>query len=111
MRILVIYDSSYGSTRIIAENVARHLGAKIKLVSECAPSDLKAVDLLVIGCPIIGWMPSEKMRAFLAQLKSEQVKHLKVATFDTRVKLFIHGDAMGKIARIFSKLGASLLVD
>jgi len=111
MRTLVIYDSNHGSTKIIAENIAERLDAKAKFVSNCLPGDLKALDLLIIGSPIIGWRPSEKMSAFLGQLKADDVKHLKVATFDTRVKLFIHGDAMEKIARIFSNLGASTIVE
>lgn len=109
MNSIVIYDSNYGNTKIIAGAIAKELSAKAVPVSAAKPDELKNYDLVVFGSPIIGWKPSEKMGGFLASLKSGQLENIKAATFDTRVKLFIHGDAAGKIAGALKKAGAHII--
>jgi len=55
-------------------------------VSDFNLKELEGIDLLVVGSPIIAWKPSEKMGEFLAGLSNSQLKDIKVAVFDTRVK-------------------------
>ena len=106
MKSIVIFDSNFGSTKKIADEIAKTLGAKSISVSDVTDSGLNNINLLVIGCPIIGWMPTQKMQTFLSKLNHETISGVKFATFDTRVKLFIHGDAMKKIANKLTSLGA-----
>jgi flavodoxin len=111
MKALVVIDSVYGNTRKIAETVATALGkgARVVSVNDIKEKDLAGLDLLVVGSPILGWNPSEKTKAFLNSLKPGQLRGVKVAVFDTRIRLFIHGDATKKIAAVLQKAGGSLV--
>ena len=54
MPALVVYESMFGNTRIIAEAIARGIGSEETLVlavSEVVPETLQGVDLLVVGGP------------------------------------------------------------
>ena len=113
MKFLVIFDSTYGNTKTIAETIAAQLGKGTILVTAASfkPADLQGVTHVVVGSPIIGWKPAERMGLFLAQLKEGQLKGVQAAAFDTRVKLFIHGDAAGKIGAALQRVGASLFAE
>lgn len=110
MKALVVYDTTFGNTQIIAETIAGELGADARAVavSEVTPAELQGLELLVVGSPIIGWKPSEKMGAFLLSLRRGQLQGVKAATFDTRVKLFFHGDAAKKIAKALKNASADI---
>lgn len=111
MKSLVIYDSNYGNTQKVAETIAAELGAKAVNIAGVKPAELSELDLLVVGTPIIGWKPTVKMETFLAGLTDKQLAGVKATSFDTRVKLFIHGDAMGKVADSLRELGATIATD
>lgn len=110
MKSLVIFDSNFGNTKAIAEAIAKSLKTTAKSVSDTKPGDLTDLDLIVVGSPINGWRPSEKMGAFLSGLEPGQLDGKLVAAFDTRVKLFIHGDAMTQIEKALVNLGAKPIV-
>jgi flavodoxin len=113
MKSLVIYDSVHGNTKTIAETVAKELGdgSRVVLVSDFNLEDLKEVKLLVVGSPIIAWQPTTKMNTFLAGFKKNQLDGFKAAAFDTRITLFIHGDAAGKIAVELARAGAVVVTE
>jgi len=111
MKTLVIFDSNFGNTKIIAETIAKELPAKAIAVSEFDTKELEGIDLFVVGSPINAWRPSEKMITFLAGLVKGQLKGVKAAAFDTRVKIFIHGDAAKKIANYLKGAGAEIIVE
>lgn len=112
MKSLVIYYSQFGNTQVIAERIARHLGEDSKAISidNFDMSYLTGVKLLIVGSPIRGWMPAEKIQTFLNSLKSGELKGVKAASFDTRVKLFIHGDAALKISKKLEEAGAEIVI-
>jgi flavodoxin len=112
MKTLVIYDSNYGNTKIIAEEIAKGLGENTQCISvvDCTEHTLEGVELLVVGSPINGWRPSPRMNEYLLKLKPHQLDNVKAAAFDTRVKVFYHGDAVKKIASHLKKAGASIIV-
>lgn len=111
MNTLVIYDSNFGNTKIIAESIAKGIGEGTKVipVSDYKDGDLNVVDLLVLGSPILAWRPSEKTNKFLSALK--ELNGLKFTTFDTRIKIFIHGDAANKMAKVLKSLGGNMITD
>lgn len=113
MKALVIYDSVYGNTKKVAEAVAAELGKGVKAVSvvDFKDKDLTGLDLLVVGSPIIGWRPTEKMKALLAGLKAGQLKGVRATAFDTRMRIFIHGDAAKKIAAALKLAGAEIVAE
>ena len=109
MKALVIYDSVFGNTQKVADIIAKELKAKVLLVSDAPLDELDGFDLIVVGSPINGWRPTEKIIAFLANLGSGRLKNVKAAAFDTRVRLFIHGDAAAKISQGLEKAGARIV--
>lgn len=111
MKSLVLFDSHHGNTRKIAESVAEILGTRAVAVADVRPEDLSGLGLLVVGSPILGWKPSERTQAFLGSLGQNRLKGVKAAAFDTRVKLFIHGDAAGKIAKSLAAAGAEIIAE
>lgn len=110
MKSLVIYDSNYGNTQKVAEAIAAELGSKVANISLISPNELTKLDLLIVGTPIIGWKPTVNMQEFLSGLKSGQLTGVKATAFDTRVKLFIHGDAMNKVVDYLNNAGADIFV-
>ena len=113
MKALVVYDSVYGNTKLVAEEVASELGKGVRALSvaEVKEKDLAGLDLLVVGCPntILGWMPSEKTSAFLSNIKPGQLKGMKVAAFDTHVRILHFHNAGRKIAAALQSAGGSLV--
>lgn len=111
MKTLVVFDSNFGNTKLIAEKIAERFGegAKSVFVNDFKDSDLAGAELLVLGSPIIGWKPSENMGKFLAKLEGARLKGIKAAAFDTRIKLFVHGDAAGKISKMLESARAEIV--
>jgi len=111
MKSMVVYDSNFGNTKMVAEVIALELNTRAILVSNFDNKLLKNIDLLVAGSPIIGWKPSERMGKFLNSLKPGQLKGIKAISFDTRVNLFIHGDATKKISKKMEEAGAKIIAE
>lgn len=113
MKTIVIYDSVFGNTKQIAESIASHLGenTKIQSIDQLSVEDWQDSELLIIGSPINGWRPTEKIKKWLSSLSNQSLMGKKVASFDTRVKLFIHGDAANQISKELQKAGAKTIVD
>lgn len=111
MKSIVIYDSNCGNTQKVAEAIADELGTRAANISSIIPGELAGLDFLVVGTPIIGWRPTVGMQEFLSKLQSGYLNGIKATTFDTRVKLFIHGDAMGKVAKSLKFAGADIFTN
>jgi len=111
MKAIVLFDSGFGNTKQIAEAISKELGvgSKAVKVSDFNIAELSEIELFVVGSPIIGWKPSEKMGVFLSELKEYVLKGKKAASFDTRVRLFIHGDAASKISQALMNAGAEII--
>lgn len=106
---LVIYDSAFGNTKLIAEAIAKKIGADILKVSEIKVRDINKYDNIVVGSPIQGWRPLPPITEFIASLKPDTLKGKRVIAFDTRINIFIHGDAVKKIAKGLEGAGAQVL--
>ncbi len=127
LKALVLYESFFGNTRIIAESIAKGLERKAEVVSKniksCTPEELRSVHLLVIGCATRGFRPSPETHEFLTSLSREDVKHLAVASFDTRIDLHtiesailrwivdLGGYAAKPIAKKLEQKGARLIAE
>ncbi|MEW1805137.1 flavodoxin domain-containing protein [Pseudarthrobacter sp. NPDC080039] len=111
MKAVILYDTAYGNTRTIAEAVAANLGrsAAAVPVDDFDAAALHPGDLLVVGSPINGWKPTARISETLAGLARHGLSGVKAAAFDTRVKLFIHGDAAKKMTRALADAGASIV--
>jgi flavodoxin len=113
MKALVVYDSNFGNTKLIAEEVAENLGNDVRTLSvrEFTPKDMVGVELLVLGSPINGWNATATTMKVLDRFKEHDFDGVKFSTFDTRVKLFIHGDAKDKLAEVIAEKGGELIAE
>jgi flavodoxin len=115
MKILIIYDTNFGNTQKVAYLIGEHLKEQnqVKVVSIAGfkNQDLDGIELLIMGSPINGWRPTEKIRRLLKSLKKDQLRGVKIATFDTRVNIFFHGNAAQPMAESLMNAGAEQIVD
>lgn len=111
MNTLVIFDSNYGNTQKVAEAIAGELNAKTSNVSNLIPADLTGIELLLVGSPIIGWRPTDKMGKFLDGLAKDSLKGIKAGAFDTRMNVWYSGNACNKITKKLKNAGAEIIVE
>jgi flavodoxin len=111
MKAVVIYDSNFGNTKILAESIAKQIGAQIHSVNDITQNDLIGLDLLIVGSPINAWHPTAKITGFLSSLNPSSLSKVKAAAFDTRIKIFISGNAAKKISRRLQEKGATIITE
>ncbi len=88
MRGIVVYDTSYGNTKTIAETIAETLkesGMEVDLfhVKDVKKLSAKDYNFLVVGSPTRFGTMSFAVRGFLGKVKSEEWMKKPFATFDT----------------------------
>ncbi len=113
MKALVVYDSVYGNTGKIAEAIGRAITGDVKVLrtSEANPSELKTIDLLIVGSPTQGGRPTPAIKEFLSKIPADALKNVRVTSFDTRVKHVVatlFGYAAGRIADDLKRKGGKL---
>ena len=116
MKTLVVYDSLYGNTKIVAQTIGDAIPGEVQLlyVKEANASELEAYDLLVVGAPTHGAKPSPDMQGFLDQIQTRALEGVKVAGFDTRMTtklITVFGTAAPKIAKALKEKGGTLVGD
>jgi flavodoxin len=87
MNTLVIYDSVFGNTEKIAQAIAEVLSAKALRVSEASAKEMDGVGLLIAASPTRAFRPTPAMTEWLNALPSGSLKGLRVAAFDTRIRV------------------------
>jgi len=122
MRSLIIYDSFFGNTEMIAEALAQALGCEAVKVQNLSPDQLVGVELLILGSPTRAFSPSPDITKFLKSQPNQGFSGMKVATFDTRIAINdvnskfltfmvkIFGYAAETMARKLQKKGGTLVV-
>jgi len=122
MGAVVVYESMFGNTRIIAEAIAEGLRASdpgvqvaVMPVAEAASGKLTGADLLVVGAPThfsrMSTPRSRKafaagpgVREWLAALPAAPPGR-RAAAFDTRLSYPLAGSAAGPISRRLHRRG------
>jgi flavodoxin I len=115
VKVLLVYDSLYGSTEKVARTIGGEIKGEVKIlrVSEATPPDLNGVDLLIIGSPTQGGRATKPVQDFLSSIPGNLLKGLNIAIFDTRLpnKLIgMFGYAAGKIAGSLKNSGGNLIL-
>ena len=91
MKILVVYDSHFNNTKIIAEKIAEALAesgdVSIKRSGDMKPEQLKGFDILVAGSPTQKARPTQDIKTFLNNIPRGGLKGVKAAAFDTRISI------------------------
>jgi menaquinone-dependent protoporphyrinogen IX oxidase len=88
MKGIVVYDTSYGNTKTIAETIAETLkesGIEVDLfdVKNVKKLNAKDYNFLVLGSPTRFGTMSFAIRGFLGKVKSEEWVNKPFAAFDT----------------------------
>lgn len=138
VRALVVYESVYGNTRVVAEAIAQGAGdgARVRPVSTVGPEDLEGCELLVVGGPThMHGMTTRRSRELAAEAARERGPvepdahadsepglrtwlhtladghGMRVAAFDTRLDSspLVTGQASHGIARRLRRHGYELL--
>lgn len=118
MKALVLYDSKFGNTELVAEAVALALQesvptrlASVGELGDCADA-LAGLDLLVVGGPTQRHGISPPLQDTLACLDASTLGGVRAAAFDTRAHgaRVLTGSAAVRLARLLRHRGAWLVV-
>ncbi len=110
MKVLIIYDSKYGNTKIVAENILKgikqieEIDAAICYAKEVDPQIIASYDALILGAPNHMASPSRTMKKFVDKLADLNLNAKSVAVFGTysgRVR--IADRAVKKLEKIVQK--------
>jgi flavodoxin I len=87
MKTLVLYDSVYGNTEIIARAIGDAIPGEVQVlrVGQVNAGDWETVDLLIIGSPTHGALPTEAVQNLIERIGPPAREGVKAATFDTRL--------------------------
>jgi flavodoxin I len=116
MNTLIIYDSTFGNTAQLAQAMADSLGehGKVQMVraDEAGLSEMKEIDLLIVGGPTQRHGVSPAMRDLLERFPRRTLRGVGAAAFDTRyhIAAWKSGSAASRIASKIKRTGASLLI-
>jgi flavodoxin len=116
MKTVVVYDSLYGNTQAIAQAIGNAIPGEVEVlhVAQADPGALDFVDLLIIGSPTHGSLPSETVRGLIERIGAPTREGARLATFDTRLTWgFLErwgGFAAPKIADALKEKGWMLAV-
>jgi flavodoxin len=88
MKGIVVFDTSHGNTRKIAETISETLKESgiendIFSVKDVRKLSAKEYDFLVLGSPTKFWTMTLVMRSFLGNVKSKEWVNKPFAAFDT----------------------------
>ena len=99
MSTLIVYDSYFGNTEKIAQEIGKTLGedVPVKRPSDINVASLSELDLLVVGAPTRAFRPSDAIRDLLKKIPSGALNGVKVAAFDTRADILSVGNPILKI--------------
>jgi len=88
MKALVIYDSTFGNTKRIAESIAKGFGYDISAIPVATVSRhmLDGIDVLIVGSPTQGGRPTKNIQEFIHTIPDNGLQGVRVAGFDTRFK-------------------------
>jgi len=87
MKTLVLFDSNWGNTEMIACAIAAAIGMgtnALRVGSEEAKR-IEMIEILVIGSPVIRGRPTKPMQEYVKSISQKVNSKLKIATFDTRM--------------------------
>ena len=102
---IVVYDSWYGCTKFVAEEVARGLsadgrvGTVVANVKEVNTRQVLEHDIIVIGSPNHLGGPTNRVRQLLEEFRTYDLRGLRFAFFDTCYGPD-HGKTVGRMEAI-----------
>ncbi len=116
MNALILFDSKYGNTEMLARSIAEALppavSVRLEKVGQIGKLDAQGVDLVIVGGPTHRHKVSANLKAILDSVPRRSLNGVKAAAFDTRYRMaaWLSGSAAKRIARCLRKAGARLIV-
>ena len=116
MQALVVYESTYGNTEMIAravgEALTQYAAVVVKPVGDVTAGDVRGVNLLVVGGSTQRRGLSPQMHAWLDSLATGSLRGVIAVAFDTRYRLpsLISGSAAHGIVKRLQRLGAEVFL-
>jgi flavodoxin I len=116
MNTLIIYDSTFGNTAQIAQAMADSLGehgtVRIALAVEAGLTEMKEIDLLLVGGPTQSHGLSPAIQTLLESFPRRSLLGVSAAAFDTRYHMaaWKSGSAAHRIASKLKRAGTSLIM-
>jgi flavodoxin I len=84
MKSIIIFDSAYGNTKVIAEEMSKAIYARLLYVGSTEYTDIIGTELLIIGSPTQGGKPTKAIQKFIDKAPAGTFKGISFAAFDTR---------------------------
>ena len=87
MKSLVVYDSVFGNTELVAFAIRDSLGPDVEAlrVGDVKHDQLTGLEYLVVGSPTRAFNPTKAITNFLKGIPGGSLRGVKVAAFDTRL--------------------------
>jgi flavodoxin len=88
-KVIVIYDSKFGNTKLVAETIAKGMSevkgidAVVKELAEVDPDKFINYDAILMGSPNHYGGPTKKVKGFIERLGKLQLEGKPYAVFDT----------------------------
>lgn len=89
MKVIVVYDSKYGNTKIVAEKIvegmqeAGEVDMTLNRISKVDTKKIPDYDILIVGSPNHMGRPTRNVKKFIDGLKKFEMKEKYIAFFDT----------------------------
>ncbi len=105
MKTLIVYDSVFGNTEIIAKAIGESLSAQenvqVLKVSDIKLDQLVGVNLLIVGSPTRAFKPTKAIVDFLIKIPLNGLNGINVTAFDSRISTT---DVNSKVLNGFVKI-------
>ncbi|RLD03876.1 MAG: nitric oxide synthase [Chloroflexota bacterium] len=88
MKSIVVYDSQFGNTKLIAEAIGRALGLSGRVfvmhASDVQPGDLMGINRLIVGSPTQQLSATPAVLNWIKTIPRDGLRGVRAAAFDTR---------------------------
>ena len=106
MKTIILYESFFGNTRLIAEAIGKSLEknheVQVLNVTNMNWNNIAKSELLIVGSATRGFRPCPDTKLLLKSIPPDGLKGKKVAAFDTRISL---PEIESKALRLLVKTG------
>ena len=89
--IVVVFESKYGNTKLVAEALAKAIGethtisVSVHEVNDMTPAQIETADVLIIGSPNHFGGPTRGIKKFIDKLGKTDVSTTRFVFFDTYI--------------------------
>ena len=89
IKVLVVYDTRYGNTKLVAETIVEGIKeivraeAVLKVIQQVESAELLDYDLILIGSPNHYGVPTKEIKEFILGLEETGLEGKRGAVFDT----------------------------